>query len=68
MKHKTLKSILFSFALGLALYATVLPDTTPEPKEPVPTASPAQDETESPADGIRIKHISDKDKDEWNSR
>ena len=29
MKHKTLKSILFSFALGLALYATVLPDTTP---------------------------------------
>lgn len=64
MKHKTLKSILFSFALGLALYATVLPDTTPEPKEPVPTASPVQDETESPADGIRIKHISDKDKDE----
>lgn len=64
MKHKTLKSILFSFALGLALYATVLPDTTPEPKEPVPTASPTPDETESPADGIRIKHISDKDKDE----
>ena len=64
MKHKTLKSILFSFALGLALYATVLPDTNPEPKEPVPTASPAPDAPETPADGIRIKHISDKDKDE----
>lgn len=55
MKHKTLKSILFSFALGLALYATVLPDTTPEPKEPVPTASPAPDATETPADGIGAK-------------
>ena len=58
MKHKTLKSILFSFALGLALYATVLPDTTPEPKEPVPTASPAPD-------AIGAKTFADKD--EWNS-
>ncbi|MCI8696207.1 hypothetical protein [uncultured Acetatifactor sp.] len=65
MKHKTLKSILFSFALGLALYATVLPDTTPEPKEPVPTASPAPDATETPADGIGAKTFADKD--EWNS-
>ncbi|WP_300843689.1 hypothetical protein [uncultured Acetatifactor sp.] len=68
MKHKTLKSILFSFALGLALYATVLPDTPPEPKEPVPTASPAPDAPETPADGIRIKHISDRDQDEDNSQ
>ncbi len=65
MKHKTFKSILFSFALGLALYTAVLPNTTPEPKEPVPTASPAPDETETLPDGIGIKSFADKD--EWNS-
>lgn len=68
MKHKTFKSILFSFALGLALYTAVLPDTTPLPKEPVPTNSPAPNETETPADGVRVKHVSDKDKDEDNSQ
>lgn len=59
MKHKTLKSILLSLALGLALYGAVLPDTKPEPKEPVPTTSPAPDETETPADGIGMNLLSD---------
>lgn len=66
MKHKTIKSILLSFVLGLVLY-TALPDTYPEPKEPVPTSSPAPDETEAPADGIGVK-LSYKDIDEENSQ
>lgn len=59
MKHKTLKSILLSLALGLALYGAVLPDTKPEPKEPVPTTSPAPDETAPPAGVNEVNPLAD---------
>ncbi len=51
MKHRKMKSILLSFALGLALYAAVLPGAKPAPTDPVPTTSPAPSETERSTSG-----------------